>query len=330
MRVLVIGGSGNISTEIVKSLLSRGHEVTCVTRGRRPLPDGVRAVVADRKDRPAFEAAMAAESPEVVIDMIAFHPDDTASALRAFGGRVAQFIQCSTVMTYGPPLACHYGDETMALNARGAYGQNKILIDELLLSRHATEGLPVTIVKPSYTYGPGIPLHRQIHDDERWIDRLRKGKPMLSPGDGDKLFQFLPSRDAGEFFALLVGREQAIGQVYNMVHPDPITWDDWHRMAIEALGSRSEIVHCPTDTLMAIDATRFGRLFDNFGYEQVFDGSKAHRDVPEWQPDTDRVAWVAKNIAWMEAQGTIVDTDADEDDLEDRIIAAMQAVPTMV
>ncbi|MCZ7599890.1 MAG: hypothetical protein M5U09_22145 [Gammaproteobacteria bacterium] len=81
---------------------------------------------------------------------------------------------------------------------------------------------------------------------------------------------------------------------------------------------------------MAIDATRFGRLFDNFGYEQVFDGSKAHRDVPEWQPDTDRVAWVAKNIAWMEAQGTIVDTDADEDDLEDRIIAAMQAVPTMV
>ena len=326
MRVLVIGGSGNISTEIVKSLLARDHEVTCVTRGQRPLPDGVRAVTVDRKNRPAFEAAMLAESPQVVIDMIAFHPDDTRSALKAFAGRIEQFIQCSTVMTYGPPFASHYGDETMALNSQGAYGQNKILIDQLLMDRHEADGLPVTIVKPSYTYGPGIPLHRQIHDDERWIDRLKKNKPMLSVGDGDKLFQFLPSKDAGEFFALLVGRDQAIGQIYNMVHPEPLTWDDWHRLAIRALGSSSEIVHCPMDTLIAIDEKRYGSLLNNFGYEQVFNGEKAHREVPEWQPNTDRLDWVAKNIAWMEDRGMVVDTDADEDDLEDRIIAAMQGV----
>ena len=327
MKVLVIGGTGNISTQVVAALLRHEHEVTILTRGQRPVPDGVTHIQVNRHEHEAFESALQSVEAEVVIDMIAFKPADTEAALRACAGRVKQFIQTSTVMTYGPPVEGLWADETAALNAQSDYGRNKILIDQMLLERHAKGDLPVTIIKPAYTYGPGIPLHRQISDDGRWIDRLRRGLPMLSCGDGDKLFQFLPSRDAGEFYALCVGRESVLGEVVNMVHPTATTWDEWHRMAMTALGVECEIVHAPMELLLAADPKRYQVLPHNFGHTQLFSGAKAARLVPEWDPTaTDRVEWVAENIRYMDAQGLVVDTTQDPDDLEDRIIAGLRGV----
>src|SRR5712692_6663086 len=246
MRELVIGGTGNISREIVRALLQRGNEVIVFNRGRHrdPQPEGVRVVHGDRKEREAFEAATRALEPEAVIDMISYSPDDAASAVRAFGGRVRHFVHCSTVMTYGPPVTQPVCDEAGPLGARTPYGQAKNAADALLLKEHAENGFPVTIIKPSYTFGPGIPLHRMIGDDGNWIDRMRKRKPILS-AEGQLLFQFLPSRDAGELFARTLGRQQMLGQIYNMVNPRAISWDDWHRAAAAALGVDVEIVNAP-------------------------------------------------------------------------------------
>src|SRR5438552_1036375 len=98
MRVLVIGGTGNISREIVRALLERGHEVTVYNRGRHrdPQPEGARVVHGDRKEREAFESTTRALAPEAVIDMISYSAEDAASAVRAFAGQVSHFIHCST------------------------------------------------------------------------------------------------------------------------------------------------------------------------------------------------------------------------------------------
>jgi nucleoside-diphosphate-sugar epimerase len=325
---MVIGGTGNISREIVRALLERGHEVSVYNRGRHrdPQPEGVRVIRGDRKERDAFEAAMRAEEVDAVIDMISYSPDDAASALRAFGGRVAHFIHCSTVMTYGPPVPQPVCDETGALGARTPYGKAKIAADDLLLKAHRENGFPVSIIKPSYTYGPGIPLHRMIGDDGNWIDRMRKRKPILS-AEGQLLFQFLPSRDAGDLFALTVGRQALLGEIYNMVNSQAITWDDWHRLAGEAVGVEVEIVNAPQVVLMQTD-DRYKGIDGNFGHQQVFGGDKLRQAVPEWQPATPMAEWMAANIAWMDQHGMVTDSDADP--LEDRIIAELRALPSRV
>ena len=328
MRVVVIGGTGNISREIVRALMGRGDEVTVYNRGRHrdPQPEGVRVVHGDRKDRPAFEAAMRELELDAAIDMISYSPDDAASAMRAFAGRVGHFIHCSTVMTYGPPVPQPVCDEESPLGARTPYGQAKNAADALLLQAHAESGFPVTIIKPSYTFGPGIPLHRMIGDDGNWIDRMRKGKPILS-AEGQLLFQFLPSRDAGDLFALCLGRTGMLGQIYNMVHPQAITWDDWHRAASQAVGVENEIVNVPQAALERID-DRYKGIESNFGHQQVFSGRKLEQAVPEWRPSTPLVEWMTANIAWMDQHGLVTDSDADP--LEDRIIADLRAMPDRV
>ncbi|HYF63661.1 MAG TPA: NAD-dependent epimerase/dehydratase family protein, partial [Herpetosiphonaceae bacterium] len=114
MDVLVIGGTGTISRAIVRALLERGHAVTLFNRGRRaePPPPEARVILGDRQDRAGFEAALRSERFDAAIDMISFSAEDAASALRALRGRVGHFVQCSTVMTYGPPFAAPGQDES--------------------------------------------------------------------------------------------------------------------------------------------------------------------------------------------------------------------------
>jgi nucleoside-diphosphate-sugar epimerase len=330
MKVLIIGGTGNISRGIVAALLKRNHEVVMFNRGlhRDPPPPDLQVIHGDRRQREDFEGKMRAEKFDAVIDMISFNVDDAASALRAFRGRVSHFVHCSTVMTYGPPFSGVNIDETGPLSGTSGYGLGKIAADKLLLEAHAEDGFPATIFKPSYTHGPGIPVHRQVGGDGSWIDRLRKGKPILSAGDGLNYFQFLASRDAGVGFAEVLGRAQCLGQIYNIVHPQPRTWDEWHRTVAEALGVEAEIVHVSQETLIAIAPERFGGLRGNFGHTQIFSGAKLATDVPEFQPQIPLVESVAENIAWMDKHHLVPDSDAN--DLEDRIIAAIRDLPNQV
>ena len=107
----------------------------------------------------------------------------------------------------------------------------------------------MTIFKPSLTFGANV-LLPQAGGDGSWIHRLRHGKPILSVGDGLNYFQFLPSRDAGIAFAAVLGRAPSLGEVYNLVHPVPRTWDHWHREVGEALGVEVKLVHVPQEALI--------------------------------------------------------------------------------
>ena len=332
MKVLVIGGTGNISRRIVTALLKRNHQVTIFNRGQHPdsPPAEVRVILGDRKQRDDFEQKMKAETFNTVIDMISFNTEDAASAIRAFEGRIQHFIQCSTVMTYGPPFPRNGINVTEAdsINGSSAYGLGKIAADNLLLKSYRENDFPTTILKPSYTYGSGINVHRQVGGDGSWIDRLRKGKPILSAGDGLNLFQFLSSHDAGEGFAEVVGRTECLGQIYNIVHPQPRTWNQWHQAVAEAIGVEAEIVSVAQETLVAIAPERFKGLAGNFGHTQVFDGQKLAQVIPEFQPKTPLVESLAENVEWMNQRNLI--PNSDEDRLEDKIIATVRKLPNQI
>jgi nucleoside-diphosphate-sugar epimerase len=326
MKVLVIGGTGNISRGIVAALLDRNHEVVLFNRGQHvdPPPD-VRVILGDRQHRDDFEAKVGAESWDAVIDMISFNAEDAASALRACQGRVGHFVHCSTVMTYGPPFSGINLPETAPLQGTSGYGLNKVAADNFLLEAHAQDGFPVTIFKPSYTHGPGMNLLRQVWGDGSWIDRLRKGKPILSAGDGLNYFQFLASRDAGVAFAEILGKSECFGEIYNIVHPQARTWDEWHRAAAEALGVDIEIVHVSQETLIAMAPGRFSGLRGNFGHTQIFSHEKLAAVLPEFSPQIPVTESVAENIAWMDKHNRIPDSDTD--DLEDKIIETIRNLP---
>ena len=327
MKVLIIGGTGNISRGIVAALQKGNHDVVLFNRGQHvdPPPPDVRVIHGDRQDRDNFETKVGAENWDAVIDMISFNADDASSAIRACQGRVGHFVHCSTVMTYGPPFSGINLPETAPLQGTSGYGLNKVEADNILLEAFKNDGFPVTIFKPSYTHGPGINLLRQVGGDGSWIDRLRKNKPILSAGDGLNYFQFLASGDAGVAFAGILGKSQCFGEIYNLVHPQARTWDEWHRAAADALGVDIEIVHVSQETLIAMAPERFSGLRSNFGHTQIFSHEKLDSVLPDFTPIIPVTESVAENIAWMDRHNRV--TDSDVDDLEDQIIKAIRNLP---
>ena len=326
MKVLVIGGTGNISRAVVAALMEKNYEVVLFTRGLNPdpPPSGLNVITGDRRNRDNFKRLLAGQRFDYVIDMICFDLEDAQSDCFVFRDVVEHFIQCSTVMTYGPPFSGIYLDESSPLNGHSSYSRNKRAADEYFLRKHQDSQFPVTILKPSLTFGANV-LLPQIGGDGSWIDRLRKGKPLLSAGDGQNLFQFLPSKNAGVAFSGILGRNASIGEVYNLVHPNPRTCDYWHQEVAESLEVHLDLVHVPQDILIELSPSRFGGLADNFGHTQIYEGSKLHALIPEFQPNPSLISDIRDSIEWMDSHGLTPDSDGKR--IEDRIIDMVQRVP---
>ncbi len=281
MRVLIIGGTGLISTAVTARLLAHGHEVCLFTRGQRPdgFGDRVRRLKGDRNDSPSLEAALKGERPDAVVDMVAMKPEQARVCVDSLKGGKTHYLCISTVCVYGGPLSAIPAGEDHPRHYVTAYGEGKTRIEELLDRAWRAGDLRTTVFRPSYTYGPGGLFDSIWGRDAFLVDRIRRRKPLIVPGDGMTLWHPGFVEDVGEAVALSVGRASAFGKVYNANGPRIMTHDEYFRTLAEGLGvGEVELVHVPTDWLMAAlpeDQTRF--LRDIFRHHVAFDTSALRR-----------------------------------------------------
>jgi nucleoside-diphosphate-sugar epimerase len=325
MKVLIIGGTGLISTGIVKALKARGAAVTVFNRGRtddRLGGEEVRRLHGDRGDFPAFEGTMATSGPwDVVIDMICFTPEQAESDLRAFAGRCGHFIFCSTVCTYGNTQTVIPTDENCPQRPHSDYGRNKLACERIFLRAGEGGQMPVTIFRPSHTYGPGGGIINNLGWAPTFVDRLRRGRPIIVSGDGHGLWQSTHADDVGVGFAYAAGRAKCFGEAYNIVGDEIFTWDQYTQRTAAAIGAPApRIVHIPTDLLLAADRRRHAALEEIFRFHGVYSSAKLKRDVPEYQPATLFEDGVRQTVAWLDRHRKI--EPAGDSDVEDRLVAA--------
>ena len=318
MKICIVGGTGNISQAVVRLLLEHGHEVVCFNRGQRTsVPSDVRLIEGDRHNHENFEQKMKAEKFDAAIDMICFNAEDAASSVRAFRG-VGWFVQTSTTCTYGIQYDYFPSDESHPLRPNTDYGRNKVAADDVYLSAYHNEKFPVVIIKPSTTYGPVQGMLRQICWDFSWIDRVKKGKPILICGDGFALHQHMHVDDIAQAYVGVLGKENTIGQTYNAVNRGYVTWVDYHRLAGEILGKEVELVGVPFEDLRKLDVPNSGILEDEFAYNAYYSSEKLFRDVPEFHPKISLEQGMTQVFKVMEREGRI--PNSDELKWEDEII----------
>lgn len=266
---------------------------------------------------------MQRERFDAAIDMICFNARQAASSLRAFRG-VKHFVHCSTVCTYGIQSDWLPVTEDDPLRPISDYGRNKVAADNVFLEAYYREGFPVTIIKPSCTYGPKMELLRQVAWEFSWIDRVRKGKPLLICGDGNALFQFLHVDDAALCFANILGKVHTIGQTYNMVRHEFTTWAEYHRLAMKVIGREVELVGVPLAALDRLNISNFGVCKEIFAPHGYYSSEKLFRDVSEFQPRIGLEEGIRQVLTALDESGQV--PDSDEQSWEDRIIAAWTAL----
>ncbi len=321
MKVGVVGGTGTLSLSLVRLLLARGHEVVCFNRGITPgLPTGARLIRGDRTEAESFERVMQAERFDAAVDMICFNPEQARSDLRAFRG-VRQFLFCSTAAVYGLPLDHLPATEDHPRRPVGPYGRNKAEAEDVFLEAFRRETFPVTIVRPSTTYAERSGLIRQIGARQEWLDRIRKGKPILVCGEGTPLHQFLHADDAAILFtAILEGGGAAAGEIFNAVGPSSVAWRDYHQLVMRALGREVEQVSIPFFMLRDGVPRRFGTMGI---YNVWFSGEKAQRAFREFRPRIRLDEGLRRAVEVLQKEGRI--PDCERDPWEDQAIEILKS-----
>jgi nucleoside-diphosphate-sugar epimerase len=313
MNVLLIGGTGLISTGIIKHLLARNARITMYNRGQREntLPPGIEAIQGNRDEFDAFEKTFADRRFDVVIDMICFGPEQAQSDLRAFAGRCEHFIVCSTVCTYTPRTPPGVlVNETFEQKPISEYGQNKLKCEQIFLAAHQAKKLNVTIVRPSSTYGQGNPLIDNLEPNAAAWDRIQRGLPVLCSGDGMGLWVATHRDDCGKLFAYAAMNPKTYGQCYNATRDRNFTWRDYYREGSAALGCKANLIFMPAAWIFAHDPKRFGLLREITQFHGAYSSEKAKHDLPEYRCEIDfkdgaaqTFADVRRRNAWRSSEG---------------------------
>jgi len=328
MRILFIGGTGIISTASTALAAKRGLDVTLLSRGlhKSQLPPGVKTLIADVND-PALIQKLEHESFDAVVDWIAFNPADIERDLKLFRRRTRQFVFISSASAYQKPQT-HYliTESTPLANPHWDYSRNKIACEERLLQAYRDEGFPVTIVRPSLTYGETlIPLVlNSWQQSYTAVDRMIRGQKMVVPGDGSSLWVITHNTDFAKGLVGLLGHPQAIGHAFHITSDEVLTWDQLFRIVGAAVGVEPHLVHIPSDFIAACVPEKTGTLIGDKSVSVVFDNSKIKRFVPGYRATTTFAEGIRQSLAWFSADPSRKQIDHQVNATMDKLISAYE------
>jgi nucleoside-diphosphate-sugar epimerase len=253
-NILIIGGSGFVSGTLARAAVNWGHQVWTMTRGQRPVPDGVTSLVVDRKDHDAFEKMVAETKTqwELVVDCIGYDPADARQDIALFRDRAQQFVFISTDFVYEPSRRRFPQAEESDHYLTEGYGGKKRLCELEFLNRE-TGDMAWTILRPCHIYGPGselgcLPLHSR---DPELIARLRTGERLKLVGGGHFLQQPILARDLADLILSVFGNETCNRQIYCAAGPDIIEARAYYRLIADILGVGLRIEELPVDQHLA-------------------------------------------------------------------------------
>ncbi|MFJ4999370.1 NAD-dependent epimerase/dehydratase family protein [Microbacterium sp. NPDC088619] len=208
--VLILGGTGWLSSRIARRMLVNGATVMCLARGGRPSPEGASLALADREDPTAYDAVSGRDWDHVIdISSTAAHVE---AAVAVLGERAARWTYVSSMSVYSDDTAVG-ADETAAVHSPAEPGDEYEYGAQKVAAENAVRGLGerALIVRPGLIVGEGDPSDRFGY----WAAAFARAVdgPVLLPRTEGRDVQVIDVDDLSEFVATTraIGVVNAIG-----------------------------------------------------------------------------------------------------------------------
>ncbi len=325
MKILILGGTGVISRQIVAQAAAHGHDVTVFNRGLRDvaMPEGVKVVLGDRKDTADFEAKMKALSVDVVIDMISFNVADAQQLLALFGETCKQIIVTSSTSAYDRPYKSHpvrEEKEQLTMDDSFAYGFNKAEMDRYLQAQMGACSAAITVIRPCLTFGEGSATVGTFRQNRNIARRIAEGKPVVMVGEGVIPWSFTFAPDLAKAYVLACGNENTYNDCFHVTNTEVVVWEDLYRAIGKVVGKEPNFVYIASALLRKIYPTICTHLNYEKVHYAVLSNDKFQKAVPEYKPTITLEEGIKDLMAWWDATDFAYDDDKDK--IEDDICAA--------
>ena len=332
MRILIIGGTGTISSAITRQLAASGHDLWLLNRGNRKneVPTGVKQIICDINDEAEVLRQIGDTMFDTVCEFIGFLPSQVKRDIRLFKGRTRQYVYISSASAYNKPARSHIITEgTTLANPYWQYSRDKIACEELLMKEYRENGFPATIVRPSHTYCErSVPVSvHGLKGSWQVLKRMIDGKPVIVNGDGSSLWTLTWNEDFAKGFIGLLGNPKTIGEAFQIMSDEQLTWNQIYQCIANALGVEFKPYYVTSDFLAAIAPKEYdftGNLLGDKSVTVVFDCTKLKRAVPGFQATTRFDEGVRRCVAYLMSHPELQIEEPEFDAWCDRVIDTLE------
>ena len=330
-KILFIGGPGNISSSCAEELIKNGKEIAIFKRTQNvdfKYKDKVKFYFGNRNEIADLEKAINDFKPEKVIDFVCFEPFQADQISSLILNKVNQYIFVSTIDVYGYPLSCiPMKEEDKMTQTTSSYAANKRGCEELLKKKEKEKGLPLTIVRPTYSFGTKSGMLSFFEwDGMRFqVPKIRAGLPILVPGDGNTIIHTSCASNTGEMVARIAeNTDKTIGKSYNCGHDSAITFDDYIQIIGSQIGIEPILVHVPFNVLLSIDSEEIKNSFlpSLTRFNMSFSIEQFKKDFPDFKWVLSLEEGVTQYLGWYDKNNLF--SDLGNGIYEDKIIEAWE------
>lgn len=293
MKILVMGGTSFVSKNTAVHYIEKGHEVTILTRGQKKVDyEGLKEhIIADRKNLESLKQ-LTGKKFDVVFDVSAYDMTDMENFFEVLEkDNLKKYIFVSSGAVYNPSEETEM-DENHQRGKNinwGSYGENKYLIEEFLFKKYREEGLPVSIVRPTYLYGEDNILYREYY----FFKSIREGQLIPIP-DSNSRTQFIYIKDLMKIFDSLIENKDCNGEAFNVTNPEIYNFEEMISVFQKVLGIKAKYARVGSK-----ENYRDREYFPYRDTSYILSVDKSRR-MGVYVPDTSLEKGLIKSLKWID------------------------------
>lgn len=314
MKILLIGGNGNISWQCAKEAIKRNHEVSIITRGltwntRREPHKQVNCIRMDINNHDDFKNLLASNHFDVISDFLSYDLQSTARRLEALANYKSSYVFISSTIIYERNESNLVLNENSKLRNIGfsPYVDGKLMVEKLINSNQEIAKRTL-IIRPSHTFDTNVPTPLGSNCFTE-VSRVFGGGNLLIPGDGMNKWTLMHSEDFSKVWAQLIEQKSSFGNAFNVVSDESRTWNEIAQDVLSVLDiSPLRIKHVKVHDIESVQVSKDINLMNsNLGvnyslhrkWNDQYDVSKLKAQLPGWACTRTFIDGFTETINWL-------------------------------
>ncbi len=332
MDILIIGGSGILSSAVVDQCIDRGYNVTMMNRGNNSAytNESANLIICDARDESAVRTKMSGKHFDVVIDFIVFNLEQLKRSLSLFGNIADQYIFISSAQAYNTSIQKEHVETDETPQPLWSYSVNKDICEKYLQSYCKEHRINYTIVRPGVNYdNRRIPYGMYPPIGKHWtiVARILAGKPIITWNNGENKLNLTRVEDFASGMVGLLGNPKAYNECFNVVGDYIYSW----KQVLEIL---EKLLHVPVKTVdlpLSLYAGELEKedkemLLGGRACDLVCSNTKLKSVVPEFHSTINLEKGIQMTLDWYRNNDYYQGFDYRWDAEQDRIIKNHSAI----
>lgn len=331
MKVLLLGGTGVLSSAVLEACLSKEFDTYVLNRGHhniQQLPlDHI--LISDLRDSKSVAEIIGSLTFDVIVDFLSYTPTHLSNTLSIFNGHMKHYVFISSATVYSIYNNSPITEDRELVKSGWEYAINKAICEKLVAEKAAEYGFFFTIVRPYVTYGDTRIPFALCKRHQQWslVNRIKNEKPILMWDDGMASCPITHVSDFAKGLTGLLGNPMSNGKAYHITSDEVRTWNDVIKILGNELGKEPKIFYLSSQILEKEFPMYGNELTGDKARNYYFDNTRIKEAVPDFSSLVSLEEGLNKTLRYYQQTPQLQSFDIRWDADMDRVISKYATDP---